>query len=513
MTTLAGRHDADSAVTLACMRTTGWVGSVTALRPVLTGRDEPPAWRSAAMRRVAFLAAWLGWALVLVLDVLSASDMETRIHQLEHFPHFEHGNRAWATAAQDHLLLWIATELAVSVAILLLPRFPLLGWRVAWLGVLATPLIPGQNEVDTGYYAIVTVAFVVAGLRYGAPRLWWMAVLMLIPAWLWTPPLLARTQGDFLLGSPQPNWTYPVRLTVGLAAVTALVYAAGRWRRDRAALAAQAREVQWQAREARRQSERGAVLEERARIAREMHDVVAHHMSMIAVQAETAPYRIAGLPAGVEAEFAALSQLAREALADMRRLLGVLRSAGQSSAGESSAGEPGSEQVPDLLPQPGLADVDALVDSARRAGAEVAFEMSAAGGRVPAVVGLTAYRIVQESLSNAGRHAPGAPITVTVREGPRLVRVEVDNGPAVLPPAPASQAAVPAGGGHGLAGMRERVALLGGRLSAGPRADGGFAVRAELPVAQALDSPGIRASIAGDHWHQPGQVPVSADPS
>jgi signal transduction histidine kinase len=480
-------------------------GSVTALRWVLTGRDEPPAWRSAARRRVACLAAWLGWALVLVLALLSGSDTQRGMRR------HEQGNLAWATAVQGHLPSRLAIELAVSVAILLLPRFPLLGWRIAWLGVLVGPLVPGQNEVDTGCYAIVTLAFVVAGLRYGPPRLWWMAVLMLIPVWLWTPPLFARTRGDFLLGSPQPDWTYPVRLTLGLAVLCALVYAAGRWRRDRAALATQAREAQRQAAEAQRQAaearqqrERGAVLEERARIAREMHDVVAHHMSMIAVQAETAPYRVAGLPEGALVEFAALSQSAREALTDMRRLLGVLRGA----EGEAS------EQVAALLPQPGLGDVDGLVDSVRRAGADVAFEMSVAEGEVPAIVGLTAYRIVQESLSNAGRHAPGAPIRVAVRQGALLVQVDVDNGPARLSPAADSPAAGPPGGGHGLAGMRERVALLGGRLSAGPRAGGGFAVRAELPVAAALDAPVIRASITGGHWHQqPGQVPVSGDPA
>jgi signal transduction histidine kinase len=232
--------------------------------------------------------------------------------------------------------------------------------------------------------------------------------------------------------------------------------------------------------------------------------VVAHHMSMIAVQAETAPYRVAGLPEGAQAEFAALSQSARAALTDMRRLLGVLRGGG---------GEAG-EREPALLPQPGLGDVDGLVASARQAGAEVTFEMSVTEGEIPAIVGLTAYRIVQESLSNAGRHAPGAPIRVAVRQGAPLVRVDVDNGPARLSLTADCAGAGPPGGGHGLAGMRERVALLGGRLSAGPQAGGGFAVRAELPVAAPLDAQAIRASIVGGHWHQqPGELPVSGDPA
>jgi signal transduction histidine kinase len=446
-----------------------------ALRLVLTGRDEQPAWRSPSRRRLAYAAAWGGYAL------LAGSALAVVLTGARTGP---------------GTLAWLVGELVVGLAILLLPRVPLLGWWVAWLSMLAGPLIGDLNRVDTGYYLVASVALVVTGLRYGAPRLWRMAVLMLLPVWLWTAPLLAGAQGGgFPLALARaPDWSYPVRVTVVLALLTALVYGAGRWRRDRAALDAQADEVQRQAAEvqrqaaeaqrqaadARQQRERGAVLEERARIAREMHDVVAHHMSMIAVQAETAPYRIAGLPESAEAEFAALSQSARDALTDMRRLLGVLRSPAEPGSGgePSSGGEPGSGEAPDLLPQPALADVDALVDSARRAGADVKLEMSAAESQVPPVVGLAAYRIVQESLSNAGRHAPGAPIRVWVHEELLLVRVDVDNGPARLPATATSQGS----GGHGLAGMRERVALLGGRLSAGPRADGGFAVRAELPV-------------------------------
>jgi signal transduction histidine kinase len=462
-------------------------------RQVLAGRDARPAWRSPRARRLAYAAAGAGYAL------LAGSALAVVLTRARTGP----GTPAWLSA-----------ELVVGLALFVLPRRPTLGWCVAWLAMLAGPLVDGLNRVDTGYYLVASIALVVAGLRSGAPRLWWMAILTLIPVWLWTAPLLAgaASGGSPLALAHAPDWSYPVRVTIVLAVLSALAYGAGRWRRDRAALDAQADEVQRQAAEARRQAadarkqrERGAVLEERARIAREMHDVVAHHMSMIAVQAETAPYRIAGLPEGAQAEFAALSASAREALTDMRRLLGVLR----SSVEPGSGGGPGSEQALDLLPQPALADVDALVDSARRAGADVTLEMSSAEGRVPPVVGLAAYRIVQESLSNAGRHAPGAPIRVAVHEGPLHVRVGVDNGPARLPATVGS----PGGGGHGLAGMRERVALLGGRLSAGPRPDGGFAVRAELPVARPLDSPAIGASAAGFPRHQPGQVPASGDPA
>jgi signal transduction histidine kinase len=230
------------------------------------------------------------------------------------------------------------------------------------------------------------------------------------------------------------------------------------------------------------------VLEERARIARELHDVVAHHMSMIAVQAETAPYRLAakpgaaGLPEPVSQEFAALGQAAREALIEMRRLLGVLRTPDNSK--KRGGGGPAAA----LAPQPRLDDVPELVATARRAGAAVSLQMPGHGEKLPASVGLTAYRIVQESLSNAARHAPGARISVTVEEAPPYVRINVTNEPPATGQPDADGTWQPrqlgenGEHGHGLAGMRERVALLGGQLRAGPEPDGGFAVRAVLAM-------------------------------
>jgi signal transduction histidine kinase len=202
---------------------------------------------------------------------------------------------------------------------------------------------------------------------------------------------------------------------------------------------------------------RRAVLEERTRIAREMHDVVAHHMSMIAVRAETAPFRVAGMTAEAQAEMATIASAAREALTDMRRLLGVLRSDGDDTP---------------TAPQPGMADADALVEKARAAGLDVAVEFEALHD-VPPTVGLAAYRIIQEALANAARHAPDGPVTVKARGGSGLVVLLVSNP---LPREPRSGSA-----GHGLEGMRERAELLGGTLSAGP-VGGAFVVSAILPV-------------------------------
>jgi signal transduction histidine kinase len=406
-----------------------------ALVQVLIGRDDQPQWRSAARRRLVYAAAWLAWALIALLSLIAV---------LRGY-NGQHGGHGTAGAAG-----WLAVVLAVSAAVPIAARYALLGWRIGFLGVLVTPLIPGQNHVDTGLYCVLAITYGVAGTRYSALRLWWMGALMLIPVWLWTP------------GQP-PDWAYPLRVTIILAALTGVLYAAGRWRRDRLALTAQQRQTQEQAELARLQGERSAVLEERARIAREMHDVVAHHMSMIAVQAETAPYRLTGLTGPAEQEFAALSQAAREALADMRRLLRVLRN--EDAAGERS-------------PQPGLADVPALADTARRAGAEVTLAMPPLDMEVPPAVALTAYRIIQESLSNAGRHAPGAPVRVEIENGSGTIRVDVVNGAGGTRPVNGNGTGQ---AGHGLAGMRERVALLGGRLRAGPQ-DGGYAVRAELPA-------------------------------
>lgn len=206
---------------------------------------------------------------------------------------------------------------------------------------------------------------------------------------------------------------------------------------------------------------RRRLLEERSRIARELHDVVAHHMSVIAVQAASAPYRIeGGVGEAAAREFAAINAAARESLRDMRHLLGALR---------GPDGAPGTE------PQPGLDDLGKLVESARRAGVPVETKIDDPVRPSP-VVSLTAYRIVQEALSNVVRHAPGAGTTVTIGTAPGGgVCVEVVNERPARPATPA------AGSGLGLVGMRERVAALGGSLTAQATEGGGFAVRAELP--------------------------------
>ena len=195
---------------------------------------------------------------------------------------------------------------------------------------------------------------------------------------------------------------------------------------------------------------------ERARIARELHDVVAHHISMIAVQAETARLTTPGLDHLGAQRFSEIGDRARAGLTEMRRLLGVLREDTEGGA--------------DMHPQPGLGQLVDLLDDARQsAGAR----LIVSGAPVPLDPGveLAAYRIVQEALTNARRHAPGAAVDVELRYGKELrVRIR-DNGPGQANP-----------GGHGLAGMRERAAAVGGTLRTGTTPVGGFLVEATLPV-------------------------------
>ncbi|QGV80809.1 sensor histidine kinase [Streptomyces ficellus] len=214
---------------------------------------------------------------------------------------------------------------------------------------------------------------------------------------------------------------------------------------------------------------RRTLLEERARIARELHDVVAHHMSVITVQADSAPYRIEGLPEVAREEFSTIAASARESLAEMRRLLAVLRS-------EGAEGE--------RAPQPGLDRLQQLVEATVRAGVPAELSLPAALGPVPQAVDLSAYRIVQEALANVVRHAPGARTRVSVSSDGERLTVLVVNGPSTKPGSPLESS----GTGHGLVGMRERVRLTGGTLDTGPLPDGGFRVAAGLPLATALET-------------------------
>jgi signal transduction histidine kinase len=214
-------------------------------------------------------------------------------------------------------------------------------------------------------------------------------------------------------------------------------------------------------RDRRAEAER-AVAEERLRLARELHDVAAHHVSVIALHAEAGQALLPTDPARANESLEVIGEVARTTLTELRRVVGVLR----------------EDRAAPLVPQPGLAQLPMLVDEVGRAGLPVTLQVSGTPGSISRTLDTSAYRIVQEALTNVLRHAGPATAQVRICYEPDAVAVEVlDDG---IGPAN-GEGAVLADGGHGLAGMQERVAMLGGTLTAGARPDRGFAVAARLP--------------------------------
>jgi signal transduction histidine kinase len=216
----------------------------------------------------------------------------------------------------------------------------------------------------------------------------------------------------------------------------------------------------------RAEQARRAVAEERLRLARELHDVVAHSISVIAVQSGVGAHVAQTQPEEAAKALAAIEATSRAALIELRRLLGVLRQEGEPQG--------------DLAPAPGLADLDGLLAEMAKAGLGVRLRVEGTPSPLPAGVDLSAYRIVQEALTNVVKHAGPARAQVTIGYRHQEVRVEVsDDGRGVTAPTGDGRARV----GHGLIGMRERVQVFGGDLEVGPGPVGGFRVAARLPFA------------------------------
>ncbi|WP_433335806.1 sensor histidine kinase [Spirillospora sp. CA-294931] len=331
-------------------------------------------------------------------------------------------------------LLLLAAAL-VTLPLALIDRYPLAAWRLLVIGMAATG---GHNWLTVPYLpagtAISLVSLFVVALRCSRRITLGVGII--------------SVAGVFLVdGGSAPGAT-------ALLLVPLLIgYAIRQRQTSRRELAAQAR----------RHREAEAVLKERQRIARELHDVVAHHMSMIAIQAEAAPYKVEDVPDETRRDLAEIRSTALDALTEMRRILGVLR----------------SEDGADTAPQPSLARLDELVANARGAGLTVDLRAAPDLPDLPSGVGLTAYRILQEALSNAMRHAPGSKVVIEIVPADGILRMSVINGPARDGHAKAPS---PPGQGHGLVGMRERAAMLGGELTAAPTPEGGFAVTATLPL-------------------------------
>ncbi|MEW2175343.1 histidine kinase [Streptomyces sp. NPDC005406] len=220
--------------------------------------------------------------------------------------------------------------------------------------------------------------------------------------------------------------------------------------------------------------DRRTLLEERTTIARELHDVVAHHMSVVAIQAEAAPYRVENPPPELEQAFVTIRENAVAALTELRRVLGVVRAE--------------DYEAPDA-PQPTLAELDGLLANVGEAGLATEKTVTGAVRELPQGVELSAYRIIQEALSNSLRHAPGATAKVEIGYVLGGLGLRVVNGPPTGPVKPSP------GAGHGITGMRERVAMLNGEMTAESTAEGGYEVTAFIPVQAApSDAPAAEQS-------------------
>ncbi|GAB7029190.1 sensor histidine kinase [Streptomyces sp. NPDC021749] len=380
-----------------------------------------------------------------------------------------------------------------------LPAFGTL-WvlTAACLAVFAVDSLHGRYGMEGGYALLLGVgegAGLVVAMFRPVPAWWAVTVIMVVVARLsessmnpdvvfpWTVEGVIAQSGVLLLLAFRHRLRAAVEalvitLVVGVAcsvfatrphnsdvgrAVPALITAVvvGAALRDRRVARAELAEQEVLTAEERA---RRTLLEERSRIARELHDVVAHHMSVISIQAQVAPHLVENPSAELRENLAGIRENAVEALAELRRVLGVLRSEEALAHGTRHA------------PQPSLDRLDELIGKVRDAGAEVTAETVGEPRPLAPGVELSAYRIVQEALSNAMRHAPGAAVRVRLGHHGAGLTLRITNA------APAGPAPRPPGAGHGLLGMRERTAMLGGELATGPTPDGGYDVTAFLPA-------------------------------
>jgi signal transduction histidine kinase len=351
--------------------------------------------------------------------------------------------------------IWFAVWQALPVLIALFR--PFVGWSAFVASIYVVPFAVRPIDPSEPWPLLPTALIAYLVVQYAVARR--HRLLVAVPTWLLAVLSVMVTADS---GAERLDAGQDVLLVTLLSAFALVVGTSVRlWERAQVRLAEEERLTEGE--RARR-----LLLEERARIAREMHDIVAHHMSMIAVQSSTAEYRLDGLTPSAREEFASIGQAARESMSEMRRLLRVLR-----------------DEDDDRLrtPQPGVDDLAQLVDATVRAGTPVTLTVGSLPPGLPELVGLTAYRIVQEALSNVVRHSPGAATRVEVTCGTGGLVVAVDNDAPTGTVAPVEAPRV----GHGLAGMRERVMILGGDLRTGPRTGGGFAVNATLPFRPATD--------------------------
>ena len=357
--------------------------------------------------------------------------------------------------------LWLALTLVVVQAV------PLT-WRRSWP-------VPVMIVIGAARVAYDQIGFGFAPFPLGPAIAFYTVIDRSHPVWRWVTCALTAAGISISLASPGHSEPYD---GIFQALIFFTAWAAGTLSRaKRASLqAAQSRADRAEA-ELDRQASRAAE-RERTRIARELHDVVAHHVSLMAVQAEAATSLLPGRPEQARRSVEIIGDTARQALTELRRLLGVLRSP--------------SERL-ETAPSASLGDLGEVLDQVRGAGLAVDLEVVGTPGPLAPGVDLTAYRIVQEALTNTIRHAQASRAAVTLSYEPGYITVRVadsgpgggpppgENGSAAAGPGSARRVPLPAGAGLGLAGIAERVASCGGNLTVGPTPAGGFAVTARLP--------------------------------
>jgi signal transduction histidine kinase len=370
--------------------------------------------------------------------------------------------------------LWWAGTLTVVVAVSLRNRWPVAMLVLCTLST-AAHLVQGRpvGIVDSCLFIVLYAVGVRRARAVSAAALACLLLALVgwIGAYAWRDrpapglPVLAFQvthpapgRAGFVAGDRPDGaarWSGPVVLGALLVAG----WAAGFGTRNRRAYLHQLAERARHLEREREQSDALAVEAERGRISRELHDVVAHGLSLIVIQAQGGEAALDGSPAETRAALAAIVHTGRASLADMRRVLGALGEAGHA-----------------WHPQPGLAHLPALVDQVRRTGTGVRLDVGGVEAALPAPVDLSAYRIVQEALTNVMKHAgPGASASVALAYAATALDIRVtDDGPAV--PVRGTRP------GNGIGGMRERIRLLGGQFTAGPRPGGGFEVHAVLPI-------------------------------
>ena len=324
-------------------------------------------------------------------------------------------------------------------------------YPVAVLGVtLASALVAMKLGADLVWFALIVAFFTAVMARKRAAAVASLVIGYVVSVW---PP--------WQIGQPGRGHT-SVAGALGLAAgLTLLLFVAEliRIRRQRAAAMARSREE-----ELRRRAS-----EERIRMARDLHDVVAHNISVINVQANTALHLMDRQPERARSALTTINDVSKQALIELRSVLGVLRDVDANDGAESAP----------RAPTPGLARLGDLVDHAAASGLAVRVEEEGQPVTLPADVDVAAYRIIQEALTNSARHSGGATATVRLGYSEDALRVEVKDDGMSRPSARAE------GSGHGIAGMTERAAALGGTLEADPGPEGGFLVRAWLPFGHA----------------------------